>query len=65
MMLQREQELHPINIEKITDLRYRHNDLSALFQNMAQMRNPDLKELVQAGYYGSIIQEAWTKEGRI
>ena len=36
-----------------------------MYQSRNQYAVHDLQELVQAGYYGDIIREAWVKEGRI
>ena len=46
-------------------LREKLNELNELYDMRWSFGTASLEEKVQAGFYGNIIREAWTKEGRI
>lgn len=49
----------------IPDLWYMRDNLKALLHNTNSMVGATLPEMIDAGYYGEIIREAWIKDGRI
>jgi len=49
----------------IPDLWEMKDNLKTLLDKSRQMSGATLAELIDAGFYGSIIREAWIKEGRI
>lgn len=53
---------HKFTIPELWEMR---DNLQALYERRFQMNGATLEQLVEAGYYGEIIQEAWRKDGRI
>ena len=49
----------------VPDLWTMRDELKRLIESEYLMNGTDLAGLVFEGYYGSIIREAWIKEGRI
>ena len=49
----------------IPDLWEMKDNLKTLLDKSRQMSGATLAELIDAGFYGSIIREAWIKEGKI
>ena len=46
-------------------LKEKLDELNELYDMRWSFGTASLEEKVQAGFYGNIIREAWTKEGRI
>jgi len=53
---------HGLNAEELRDKLIEYGDLYELRHSFT---NATLEDKVEAGFYGSIIREAWIKEGRI
>lgn len=53
---------HIFSIQDLIDMR---DNLKQLIENRYSMNGASLAELVDAGYYGEIIREAWIKEAKI
>ena len=49
----------------IPDLWEMRDNLQDLYEKRFEMNGATLEQLVEAGYYGEIIAEAWRKDGRI
>ena len=49
----------------IPELWEMRDNLQSLYEKRFEMNGATLEKLIEAGYYGEIIQEAWRKDGRI
>ncbi len=49
----------------VSDLKDKLGDLNVLYDLRFSFSGSSIEQLVEAGYYGEIIQGAWVKEGKI
>lgn len=64
-MLEDERLAHPRCEYNVVDYRGMVDDLIELYSSRFSYGNSSMAEKIAAGFYGSIIREAWIKDGRI